>query len=296
MLSIYNRPLAPQCPICADSRTRPFFEKSGRVLLQCVACRHIFWDLVPDAAQLAAYYAKSYTAEKSQRSLQEQNRQYYRGHLKELLALAGEKNSRNVSLIDYGCSVPVLLEEAAQMGFGRAIGVDYAVEEAHGGMEMITPEQVETLRDQSIDIVRFSHTLEHIPDPVAVLERVFTKLRRGGLLYVTQPSFPVFRADAAGFDLKDSVYPEHLHFFSPISLAAMVRKAGFRINRLFTHQGEKEIYEQTRDKLLDLEYARSKMADLKSKGDAAFPEFDNYPYYCGENSVLHAVRPSRWFF
>lgn len=266
------------------------------MLLQCAVCRHIFWDLMPDSHQLAAYYSKTYTAEKSQRSLQEQNRPYYRDHLKELLALAGESGPADVCLVDYGCSVPVLLEEAAQMGFRRAIGVDYAVEETGGKFEMMTPGETGNLDDQSVDIVRFSHTLEHIPDPVSVLERVFSKLRRGGLLYVTQPNFPVFRTDAPGIDLKDSVYPEHLHFFCPISLARMARKAGFQISRLFSHQREKEVFDETRDTLLDLAYARAEMQDLQGKGDAAFPELDNYPYYCGENSVLHAIRPARWFF
>lgn len=286
--------MAVVCPICSDARSRTFFEKAERTLRQCLACRHIYWDVFPKPEELADYYAKTYTAQKSQRSLQEQNRAYYRDHLKELLGLAGRKKPGDVALMDYGCSVPVLLEEAARMGYRRAIGVDYAEDAVNDEIEMITPEQIASLADQSVDVVRFSHTLEHIPDPVATLKTLFPKIRRSGLLYVTQPSFPAFRVDAPGFDLKDSVYPEHLHFFSPVSLAKMAREAGFKITRLFTHQREKETFDQTRE-LLDLDFTRAQLTDVRSKGDSNFPELDNYPYYCGENSVLHAVRPSGWF-
>lgn len=267
--------------------------KAERTLLECHGCRHIFWDVFPRPDELAAYYAKVYTSQKSQQALQEQNRAYYRTHLQELLVLCGRKAPAEVTLMDYGCSVPVLLEEAAQLGFRRAIGVDYA--EGETAVEMIPPEGVGGLPDQSVDVVRFSHTLEHIPDPLNTLRTLLPKMRRGALLYVTQPSFPVFATAAAGFDLKDSVYPEHLHFFSPISLVKLAREAGFKVTRLFTHQREKAIFDETRS-LLDLDYARAELLNLRDKGDPNFPELANYPYYCGENSVLHAVRPGSWFF
>lgn len=132
-------------------------------------------------------------------------------------------------------------------------------------------------------------TLEHSTDPVSVLSKIFPKLCPGGLLYITQPNFPVFRFGASAHDLKDTVYPEHLHFFPPLSLMRMVCRLELQVHRFFTHQNEEAVFAQFRD-MLDAEYAEARLEQYQTKGDSFYPALANYPYYAGENSVLYAFK------
>jgi len=124
--------------------------------------------------------------------------------------------------------------------------------------------------------------------PLDVLRSLIPKVRRGGLIYVTQPNFPVFRPQRSDHDLLDTVYPEHLHFFSALSLIEMVSRLNLFVIRFFSHQKDAEVVAKYRE-AMDLDYARERLAAYASKGDAAFPDYSNYPYYAGENSVLHAL-------
>lgn len=278
------------CPICECTSALPFPIQNRRPLQVCSACRHIWWTETPTLEYLAAYYQKQYTGTHQQDTIQAEARQYYRGHAADLLQRVRMK-AGDCTIVDYGCSYPVFLQEAKKSGYRRTVGVDYA-EEAFAtsgeGVEMMRPDQMARLADGSVDIARFSHTLEHLIDPVAVLREVVAKVRPGGLVYITQPSFPFFQLGRQPVELKDSVYPEHLHFFSPLSLATMVEKCGCGIDTFFTHTGEENRVAEYAG-VLDEIYSMSAMAGYKDRGDKHFP-LGTYPRYLGENSSLYARR------
>jgi SAM-dependent methyltransferase len=279
------------CVICESGGHAGFFEKAGRRLVICAHCRHITWESLPNEAELRDYYRGGYTSSHAQGSIQEQARAYYRNHLRDLVGLI-EGEPQRTTLLDYGCSIPVLGDEAVKLSFERVIGVDWAVEaKEYGrkwGVSVLSPPELESIPDRSIDIVRFSHTIEHSIDPLALLRSVLPKMRPGGLIYITQPNFPVFRAQPSPHDLLDTVYPEHLHFFSALSLIEMVSRLNLCVSRFFSHQNESAVVAKFGD-LLDLDYARQRLAAYASKGDPYFPEYANFPYYAGENSVLYAL-------
>lgn len=257
----------------------------GRKLLQCPDCRHIYWRRFPTAQELTRFYENVYTEAKSQPALQESNREYYRRHVEELLFYAGAPEPGGVTMVDFGCSIPVMLQEAKKLGVGRPIGVDYVA--GDHGIEMIRPDAVEGLGEGSIDILRFSHALEHLPDPCGMLKRFHPKMKAGGLLHITQPNFPVLYADAEGHEVRDADYPEHLHFFSILSVYRMVQGAGFRPVRLFTHYKEEENFRKL-GYWIDFGYIEEQMDEAAELGDSVFHPLGNYPCYCGENSAFYA--------
>ena len=183
------------CPICLCAETTTFHEKEGRELLICRDCRHIFWARMPDLAEIAAYYGSVYAGEYGQAEVQAAHREYYRGHAEELAALCGMPIGR-MALSDVGCSYPVFVHEALNAGAAVALGVDWSEDARADGVRrrvaVLTPDEFETtIPDGFLDVLRYSHTLEHMIDPVAMLRRHAVKVRPGGLIYVTQPNFPV---------------------------------------------------------------------------------------------------------
>ena len=280
-----------RCPICEGPESDDFFVKDTGLLLICRNCRHITWDSMPPEDASVAYYRDQYTGAHTQDRIQEQAREYYRGHLHELASLVGLP-PKKITLVDYGCSIPVLADEAVKLPFRQVLGVDWAKEaQEYGrawGVNVLDPPGFASIPDRSVDIVRFSHTIEHTIDPLGLLRSVLPKVRRGGLIYITQPNFPVFRSQPSPHDLLDTVYPGHLHFFSALSLLEMVSRLDLRVIRFFSHQNEAAVVSKFRE-MLDLDYARKRLAAYASKGDPHFPEYANFPYYAGENSVLYAL-------
>jgi hypothetical protein len=278
------------CCICWDANQRVFFTKEQRRLVICRQCRHIYWDRMPDIAELAAYYERRYTASHHQAELQEGARDYYKAHAAELAAWT-QRAPSDLRLVDYGCSLPVFCEQAAVSGVKEAIGVDYADEVRQDGrrrgIRVLHPCEIDALDDRSVDILRFSHTLEHTVDPVQVIAELLPKLADQALVYITQPSFPVFRYGPSELDLKDSVYPGHLQFFSPISLTVLAERLSLHVLQVFAHQAEEDVMAKY-GPILDLDYARERMSPYCDLGHPYLHQFANYPYYAGENSGLYA--------
>src|SRR5207245_739732 len=104
--------------------------------------------------------------------------------------------------------------------------------------------------DGKADVIRFSHVIEHLPDPVGTFSRAVAHLAAGGIAYVTQPIFPVLAARPNALAFQDAVFPEHLHFFNPISLWRLISGAGLSLQQFFAFQDEAEVrslYESSAD-------------------------------------------------
>lgn len=277
------------CPICSTDDPVHFQNVAARELMICRDCRHIFWATMPSPEVMASYYASAYTEAHDQASIQASARDYYGRHLLELAEQAGKPVSQ-LHIVDVGCSIPEFLHVAREAG-ASTVGVDHSEQAEESGVRfgvpVLTPEKfLSTVPCQSIDILRFSHTLEHLIDPVRALREYTSKLRTGGLLYITQPSFPMLRADPSTIQLEDAAWPEHLHFFSPSSLCRMVESAGFSITKLFTSD------DTERRALKYHDHLDSLRADQLERypGDPFFGEMNNAPYYFGANVTLYAER------
>lgn len=83
------------------------------------------------------------------------------------------------------------------------------------------------------DVVSFNKVLEHVEDPVGMLARSSRHLSAGGFVYVEVPDGEA--AAALEGPEREEFFIEHLHVFSPASLALAAARAGFsplRLDRL----------------------------------------------------------------
>jgi len=274
------------CPICGDLSASTFTEERGRSLLICKQCRHIFWAVMPTAQEVADHYTRFYSGPVQT----EHNLEHYAGHITELAELA-QRSVEDLRLADVGCSAPAFLKVARDLGASHCFGVDFSESAAKAGAEwginVLTPDVfVKTTPDKSLDVLRYSHTLEHMIDPVRALSEQARKLRRGGVLYITQPNFPGLRPEPANVELEDAVWPEHLHFFNPLSVAKLVERSGCRVERLFSADNENARAAKF-FRFADVDYVASKRRD---KGEAIFGALNNWPNYYGANVAVYAVR------
>jgi SAM-dependent methyltransferase len=77
---------------------------------------------------------------------------------------------------------------------------------------------------ESLDYVYTLNVLEHVPDDEALAESVFSRLRRGGRLFIFVPAFPILWSS-----LDD--YVEHQRRYRREPMVSMLRRAGFVLER-----------------------------------------------------------------
>jgi SAM-dependent methyltransferase len=81
--------------------------------------------------------------------------------------------------------------------------------------------------DEHFDVVTSWHVLEHVLDPSRVLAEAYRILKPGGVLMLEVPNF-----DSLGRTVLRTYWfplelPRHLYHYTPKTLGALLRKAGF---------------------------------------------------------------------
>jgi 2-polyprenyl-3-methyl-5-hydroxy-6-metoxy-1,4-benzoquinol methylase len=89
-----------------------------------------------------------------------------------------------------------------------------------------------TFAPRSFDLVTMSHVLEHLHDPVAVMNKVYDWTRPSGTLRILVPNISslesrLFRRHWYGLEV-----PRHLYHFDPRSLQTLLSRTGFRVDRV----------------------------------------------------------------
>jgi SAM-dependent methyltransferase len=144
----------------------------------------------------------------------------------------------DATVLDVGSGLGVFPAALRRAGYGTVVALDpdaRAVEHARAaaGVQAVRGDFMESagLGLGRFALVTLNKVLEHVPDPVAMLARVHDHLAPGGAVYVELPDGEAAARDPDGQD-REEFFIEHLHVFSPPSLALLARRAGFDVQRL----------------------------------------------------------------
>jgi SAM-dependent methyltransferase len=134
------------------------------------------------------------------------------------------------SVLDVGSGLGVFPARMKEAGW-RATALDpdaRAVEHArmHVGVEAVQADFMSAPELGRHDLVTLNKVLEHVPDPVAMLERAHAALADGGAVYVELPDGEGAAADGPG---REEFFIEHLHVFSMASMCLLAARAGFAV-------------------------------------------------------------------
>lgn len=225
------------CPACGRAGARELFEKAGHRLLEC-ACGTAFAARLPSAAELSAHYGLDYF----QGNPAKFGYVDYAAEEKFLLqSLAGKAARLRRSpgpgrVLDVGC---------ATGGFLRMLGPDWdrrGIELSRELLESRPPEA--GLRvwngdflaypesEGPFDAVTMWDVLDHVPDPAAALRKARALLRPGGTLALNLGDRDSLFARLLGRRWHLYIPPTHLTFFTRGSLAALLERAGFRVEEV----------------------------------------------------------------
>jgi 2-polyprenyl-3-methyl-5-hydroxy-6-metoxy-1,4-benzoquinol methylase len=135
-------------------------------------------------------------------------------------------------LLDFGCGSEAFLDQARQRGW-TTFGADFvpsvveAVRRAGHRAILVEPGFWDGIPDQSVDVVRMNHVVEHLYDPHVVMTQLRRIMRPGGRLHAATPN-----GKSATFRLLRQNWfplecPRHIVLYSPKSLRRLCLQAGF---------------------------------------------------------------------
>jgi len=132
-------------------------------------------------------------------------------------------------VLDVGCGLGQFVEVANKSGW-MAEGLELskeAVDFAH--RQSLAVRELDFLSEEiqpnSYDLVTLFEVIEHVPNPGEFLHRAGEVVRPGGLVYLTTPNFASVDRRLSGQEW-EIIHREHLTYFTPRTLRALVGKAG----------------------------------------------------------------------
>lgn len=152
------------------------------------------------------------------------------GRVARILAFAAQWFSAGASprLLDVGSGLCVFAHRMKQAGW-RCVALDPDPRAAAHAREVVGVDAVASEFPSpaldglgAFDAITFNKVLEHVADPVTMLRKAGGFLAPGGFVYLEVPD----HAAAAEGPGREEFFIEHLHVFSPASVAMLAERSG----------------------------------------------------------------------
>jgi SAM-dependent methyltransferase len=141
-------------------------------------------------------------------------------------------------LLEIGCAYGHFLNRAREWGWSPR-GIEVASEPStfarqHWNIAVETGTVSDsTLPDSSV--------IEHVRDPVRLLEEVLRIAKPGSLVYLTTPNIQSLSARLQGQQWEFKSFPNHLWYFSAHTLMKAFERSGYEVEEISSHPGESTV-------------------------------------------------------
>lgn len=226
------------CPMCGGAGTKHLMNArdflygvSGRYdYRRCESCAGVFLSPMLNAEQLSRLYPSGYYSYQPPKLERPEKRA-----LRRLLGFAQPTSFPGTlppgRLLDVGCGAGHFMQHMRARGWdvtGCELSVDAAEAGRSVGLDIFAGELAAAqFRNGSFDVVRFSHSLEHIPDLHGTLAEVHRILKPGGSVVIAVPNIAGTWARLFGGYWWHLAAPLHVYQFTPASLERVLAATGF---------------------------------------------------------------------
>jgi 2-polyprenyl-3-methyl-5-hydroxy-6-metoxy-1,4-benzoquinol methylase len=228
------------CNLCGQDKPKFLFKKEGYNFVKCQNCGLIYVNPRDDQATILKRYQEPYFHIKD---FQNKNpdvvgyfdyvgdRPIYEEYFEQKLKQIEKIRPAPGKILDIGCSLGYFLNRAKAHGY-QTYGIEiseYAFNFAKkSGHKVLKGE----LKDNSFpkeyfDVITLFQTIEHFPNPSAELKKIYSFLKKDGLLVITSPNANSLVAKSMGKKWF-SYRLEHLYYFTPKTIKILLQEAGFK--------------------------------------------------------------------
>jgi SAM-dependent methyltransferase len=213
-------------PASFASRKTPEF-MSYR-LVRCGRCATVFASEAPAASALASAYHQADYSTATEASFAAS---VYHAALEPFL----RKLPQRGTALEIGTGTGVFLDHLGQLGFHQAVGIEpstAAIAAANATVKPFIREGVFTgdeFPPDSVSLICCFQTMEHVPEPRALVEAAFRMLEPGGMIALITHDYTAWTNRALG-RRSPIIDIEHVQLFCPASLRYLVEAVGYRLN------------------------------------------------------------------
>jgi 2-polyprenyl-3-methyl-5-hydroxy-6-metoxy-1,4-benzoquinol methylase len=224
-----------QCPVCFSNKFQSISEK----YYKCTVCSIILNNDHSNIPYDDNYFIDEY-AEQYGKTYEEDFDNIYSiagQRIKRVLDLSG-KPATELSLLDIGCALGFFLKRGQDLGIKDLKGIEvssygasYCKENFNIPVLNISIDDIERL--EKFDIISAWFVIEHLSDPLTVLNNLYNHLNDDGVLALSLPSYfgPAFHFKRAQW-IEDHPI-DHLIDVSPRSIKRLLKSIGFKDIRVF---------------------------------------------------------------
>lgn len=232
------------CPACEGKRYHCEFKKSSFTYVLRDRCGTLFVNPRPSFKQLKAFYTNSKSTRYWTRKffppvIEIRKKEIFQPRVEYARRILSKKKDQLI-VGDVGAGFGLFLEELAKVRPSiRLIAIEPAVEMVNickmKNLEVI-PRALKDIRgwDSSFDLLTAFELFEHLCDPGRFLKKIQQLLRPGGYLLLTTLNGKGFDIQVLWDKSKSVSPPLHLNFFNPDSLANLLKKNNFIVEKITT--------------------------------------------------------------
>jgi SAM-dependent methyltransferase len=239
-----------RCPLCGGTATAAFTEPPYTVK-RCDVCGLGFVSPRRTEEGLRALYDDDYWRSPSPKTHgyhdYRADQPLYLHTFRRRLDYALRDGPRSGRALDVGCAAGFCMAVLRERGF-ETHGVEVSRQIAAHAIEVLGFDTVhlggiETApyAEASFDLITMWDVVEHVPDPRALLTRSRELIAPGGRLVIETQDIDSAFARALGPRWHHYKHAEHIYHFTPPTIRALLRDAGFEVERLTHRHGGKYV-------------------------------------------------------
>jgi SAM-dependent methyltransferase len=248
------------CALCGSADAQSILEKriSGTRtellfrLWRCANCGLVRTEPQLTPRELEPYYAEEYWGEGGIEALDENWIRRDQRHRTGFLARFRTEGS----VLDVGCGLGFFLRALDSKRWDRhglePMPVPYReAARALGSNRMHNADLISAkLPPGKFDAITFWDSLEHLPNPRAILQEAGRLLRPGGIILIGLPNFGGYQARHFGEDWFGLSLPHHFYHYTRATLTKLLESCGFRVRTMEDRAGA-ESYHSLKHSLLN---------------------------------------------
>ena len=239
-----------KCVLCNEDDTVMLFKCSDLrystsnesfTLVKCNKCGLVYINPRPEKIAIDKYYSDNYRPRKTldAESLKRRIKKYTNKYI----ALRMENPwyidiPPGANVLDIGCGSGELLMRLEELGC-NAYGIDVdEITSNHLRKEMnlnVTTCDIDdgcSFQDNFFDVIIMRHSLEHVHDPVKVIQEVKRIMKLNGELIIGIPNIESVMARLTGEYWTDLDIPRHLFHFNPSTISRLLARSGFSVEKI----------------------------------------------------------------
>lgn len=224
-----------KCVFCKSNNFRDLFTVNGSIIEVCSGC-----GLIRTKGRFNQNYKNYHRDEDYERNEFLFNNIFAKIY-KDIGRVAGKKGR----VLEIGCSTGILLENYKNADW-ESLGIEPSksalVAEGKGLKIINSTLERAKLPSNYFDLIIINHTLEHFENPVKVLAKIYTVLKKGGMVYIGVPNAGSLSANLLKARWPYILPQEHRYHFYPQILRKILESAGFEI-----------VFEKSRSGIFNLE-------------------------------------------